>query len=81
MRRFIEMKKDVCNVLKSIDENLTLSDYEENLFAKGLDSLGIARLIAQLEEKFSIEIDPEDILPENFVNVNAICTLLETYKK
>lgn len=75
------MKKDVCNVLKSIDENLTLSDYEENLFAKGLDSLGIARLIAQLEEKFSIEIDPEDILPENFVNVNAICTLLETYKK
>ena len=75
------MKKDVCNVLKSIDENLTLSDYEENLFAKGLDSLGIARLIAQLEEKFSIEIDPEDILPENFVNVNAICTVLETYKK
>ena len=75
------MKKDVCNVLKSIDENLTLSDYEENLFTKGLDSLGIARLIAQLEEKFSIEIDPEDILPENFVNVNAICTLLETYKK
>ena len=75
------MKKDVCNVLKSIDENLTLSDYEENLFTKGLDSLGIARLIAQREEKCSSEIDPEDILPENFVNVNAICTLLETYKK
>lgn len=75
------MKKDICDILKSIDGNLAISDYEEDLFANGLDSLGIARLIAELEEKFSIEIDPEDILPENFVNVNAICNLIETYKK
>lgn len=45
-----------------------------------LDSLGIAQLVAALEENFNIEIDPEDILPENFSTVNEIDALVRKYK-
>lgn len=44
-----------------------------------LDSLGIAQLVAALEENFNIEIDPEDILPENFSTINEISALVRKY--
>lgn len=37
-----------------------------------LDSLGIMKLIQFIEEKFSLSIDDEDILPENFENIESI---------
>lgn len=41
-----------------------------------LDSFDIISLISMLEEAFSIEIDGLDIVPENFLNVNAIKSLV-----
>jgi len=37
-----------------------------------IDSLGIMALIGYLEEKFSIEIAGEDLIPENFASVATI---------
>jgi acyl carrier protein len=37
-----------------------------------LDSLGIMRLIQFIEEDFSFSIEDEDILPENFENIESI---------
>jgi len=52
-------------------------DYDEDLFASDvLDSLGMARLIFELEEYFRIEIPIEDITPENFVTVHQITQLV-----
>lgn len=42
-----------------------------------LDSFDIIMLIDMLEEKYSISIDPLEIVPENFANVNAIYALVE----
>ncbi len=42
-----------------------------------LDSLDIMNLIIELEEKFDIEIDPEDVLSENFESVDAMVALIE----
>lgn len=52
-------------------------DPELNLLEEGvLDSLGLQQLITFLEEKYSITVDDEDLLPENFATVNAIAELI-----
>jgi acyl carrier protein len=42
-----------------------------------VDSLGLFKVIAFIEEKFGLEIAPEDIVLENFVNIGAIAALVE----
>lgn len=43
-----------------------------------LDSLSLLRLVVFLERQFSITVGESDLLPENFNNVNTICTYLRT---
>ena len=45
-----------------------------------LDSLAIFSLMEKIEEQMDIIIKEEDILPENFASVEAICHMLEGYK-
>lgn len=42
-----------------------------------LDSFDIVTLVSELEENFSICIDGEDIMPENFSSVANIVNLIE----
>ena len=44
-----------------------------------LDSYDIITLVSQLDFFFSISIDGDEIIPENFKNVEAIKTLLKKY--
>jgi acyl carrier protein len=37
-----------------------------------LDSLGIMKLIQFIEEEFSLPVNDEDVLPENFENLDRI---------
>ena len=46
---------------------------EDDLLGSGLlDSMGVMRLVGFVEETFNIKIPPEDIVIENFMDVNAI---------
>ena len=42
-----------------------------------LDSLDIIRLVVALEEEFSISIDTEDIVPDNFETAENISKLIK----
>jgi acyl carrier protein len=57
------------------DENLedTFSLIENGV----VDSLGIMRLIQFIETKFSFSIEDEDILPENFENIESISRFIK----
>lgn len=44
-----------------------------------LDSMDVISLVSALEDEYGIEIDPEDIVPENFASVDAIASMLESY--
>lgn len=46
-----------------------------------LDSFDIISLISILEEKYQINIDAFDIVPENFVNIDTIKELVRKSKK
>ena len=75
------MQEKIADLLRDINGKDRISDFNMDLFENDmLDSLGIAQLVAALEENFNIEIDPEDILPENFSTVNEIDALVRKYK-
>ncbi|MEX0289489.1 MAG: acyl carrier protein [Flavobacteriaceae bacterium] len=55
--------------LEPIDE----IDLDEDLLGSGiLDSLGVMKLVAFLEEEYSIKIMPEDMTVENFSTLRTI---------
>ena len=41
-----------------------------------LDSLQIMQLVMTFSEEFNVEIDGDDIIPENFNSLNAICEMV-----
>lgn len=42
-----------------------------------VDSLGILRLVTLIEEHFDVEIPDEQLVPENFVSLRALASLIE----
>jgi acyl carrier protein len=43
-----------------------------------LDSVGIMQLVTWIESEFDIEIDDDDLAPENFETVATIASLVES---
>ena len=41
-----------------------------------LDSLDVITIVSEIEEKFHIQIDGAEIIPENFSSINAIKELI-----
>ncbi len=75
------MQEKIADLLRDINGKDRISDFNMDLFENNmLDSLGIAQLVAALEENFNVEIDPEDILPENFSTINEIDALVHKDK-
>ena len=55
---------------KEIKEN-------QSLLERGIiDSLGIMKLLAYIEEKFQIKVSDEELIPENFETLSAIAELI-----
>ena len=72
----MDTKENVVNVLQAVNSDIKNDDTD--LLASGLlDSFDIVNLVSQLEEAFTVEIEPTDIVPENFRTVAAIATLME----
>ena len=72
------MKERVSAVLVQVNKKVELHLDSTSLVSSGiLDSLDIMSLIMDLEREFEIEIDPEDVLSENFESVSAITALVE----
>lgn len=74
----MENKEQVKKVLIDLKQEIEPMLDSKSLISDGiLDSLDIMRLIMELENEFDIEIDPEDVLSENFESVEAIMGLIE----
>ena len=63
------------------DLNLeTIEDDEPLLDSEIVDSLGILKIMAFMDEEFEIDLSAEEIQRENFVTVTSICNLAEQNK-
>jgi acyl carrier protein len=56
---------------------ITLGDDEPLIDSGMIDSMGIMTLLAFVEEQFSIEIQGDDLIPENFASISTITALVE----
>ncbi len=75
---------DASNLIKQFIESELLYDKDsvnvgekDSLIETGvIDSLGIVKLLAFLEETFSIRIPDDELIPENFETIEAISLLI-----
>jgi acyl carrier protein len=59
-------------------EGDTKVDGETSLLDSGIiDSTGILELVSFLEREFGIQVQDEEIVPENFENVRSIAAFVE----
>lgn len=70
-----KIKQIVSNIRSGVDFNSSHDFIDDGL----LDSLDIIKLVSQLDGAFSISIDGEDIIPENFSSFSAIEQLVNKY--
>ncbi len=70
------MEEKIWQLLREINEDIP-QNYEIGLIEEGyIDSFAIVNLVASLEEEFNIELEAEDIIPENFYNIQSIAVMV-----
>ncbi|WP_367875093.1 phosphopantetheine-binding protein [Luteolibacter sp. Populi] len=53
---------------------------QSDLFAAGLDSMGIMQLLLAIEDRFGVAMDPADLSRENFSTAEKIAVLVAEKK-
>ena len=76
----IEVQNNLINFVVSELLNdrtdVDLQPQDDLLSSQLVDSLGVMRIIAFLEERYGIRIPPSDVTIENFIDVQTISTYL-----
>lgn len=77
----MSIKEQVNNILKEIKPTKDLAGINDIIESGYLDSFELMSLIAQLGEVFNVEIDVDEIVPENFNSADAIAAMVERLTK
>ncbi|MBO4610099.1 MAG: acyl carrier protein [Lachnospiraceae bacterium] len=72
-----ELKKILEDLRPDIDFDTAENLVDGNVF----DSFDIITLVAKISEEMGVEINVDDILPENFNSLKAIAQLVDKYRK
>ena len=73
-------KEKVVDILNKVKPGKNLEKVPDIIEGGYLDSFDLMALIENLSEQFGIEIDVDDMTPENFNSVDAIAALVEKLK-
>ena len=73
------MKDSILEVLREVNEDADFEGSSDFIEDGLIDSFEIVDLVSKLEDKFPVEIRGTDIIPENFVNLEAIEKLVKKY--
>jgi acyl carrier protein len=72
------MKDQILTILQDTRPESDFANSENFIAESLLDSFDMVVLIGELEEQFNISIDGADVVPENFVSVEAIIRLIDS---
>ncbi len=76
----MDIRNKIIEIIQNLNEDFDPND-ELNLIEDGiLDSFDIVNFIVEADETFDVKIRVEEIVPENFSNVDAIQKLIERLK-
>ena len=70
-------------IMKEVNPDLNLAqlDDDEPLIESGIiDSLGVLKILAFMDETFGVDLSSDQIKLENFKNVSSICALIDSQK-
>lgn len=71
------MREKIIEILRQVNEDI-LGYKGKDMVEDGIiDSLEIMEIVAAVESEFHIEMEADDIVPENFADVEAIIRLIE----
>lgn len=70
------MHEEVKEILEEICPAFDVEDEDMNI-AEDLDSMDLIAFIAELEDKFDIEITMEEKTEENFENIDTLVDMIE----
>lgn len=75
-----EIKQTILQILTELKPDVNIVETPFLASSGVFDSFDILVLVGNLYEAFDIEIEAEDILPENFESVDAIEKLMSKYQ-
>lgn len=67
-------------ILKKVKPEIDFKNCKQLVDDGILDSIEIVEIITEIEEQFSIEIDPEQIDPDNFQSAEAMSEMIRVAK-
>ena len=70
----------ILEILKNLNDDADFENSKDFVEEGLLDSFDIVNLVGALEDDLDIEISGRDIVPDNFVSVEAIENMLEKYR-
>lgn len=70
----------ILEILKNLNDDADFENSKDFVEEGLLDSFDIVNLVGALEDELDIEISGRDIVPDNFVSVEAIENMLEKYR-
>ena len=76
----MSIKEQIINMLKEIKPTKDLANVTDIVEGGYMDSFELMSLIARLGDDFGIEIDVDEITPENFNSEDAITAMVERLK-
>lgn len=77
------MEDKIINIIAEVCENEEIKDNLDIDLIENeiLDSLAFINLISRLEDEFDIEIQPTQVEPDTWRNINSIVELVKSYTK
>lgn len=64
------------------EQNIQQLSEDEPLIESGIiDSLGVLKILAFLDEQYGIDLASSEIKPENFKTIRSICELVSNQKE
>lgn len=73
------MKEKILEILQNIRPELDFTESNDFIEDAYLDSFEMIGLVSALDKEFGISILGEDIIPENFANLESIINIVNKY--
>jgi len=73
----MDTKEILMEILQDLHPKVDFENATALIDDSVLDSFDIATIIADISEEFDIKITANEIVPENFNSVSAMCALVE----
>lgn len=70
------MRDEILNILQEIRSDIDFETATSLIDNGELTSLDVVAIVSELNDAFDIEISSDDLLPENFNSLDAICNLV-----